>query len=304
MLQLTERAVLFAVDHGLSVLYVNEDTTRSSPEMLAALYGAAIRSGASRICLADTVGHATPAGTRALVRFVRRLVNECDERVGIDWHGHSDRGLALANSLAAWEAGAERCHGTALGIGERSGNTPIELLLANLVLLERRTSDLTLLPAYVRTAASALGFNIAPHHPIVGRDAFRTATGTHAAAIVRAEESGDSWAAERIYSGVPASWVGRDQVIEIGPLSGEANVVHWLRNRGIDLEEGLVETVLDAAKHSDDVLNEAQIKELVSQHREIQARERTGINTTKARSVSRLLFQASAARQQARRSSR
>lgn len=267
VLRITERAVKFAIHHGLSVLYVTEDTTRVDPHTLARLYTTAIRNGASRVCIADTVGQATPVGATALVRYVSGVVHTCDPKVGIDWHGHRDRGLALANSLAAWEAGAERCHGTALGIGERSGNTPIELLLANLVLSGRRKTDLRMLPDYIRSAASALGFELPPHQPLVGRDAFRTATGTHADAILRAEESGDTWLAERIYSSVPASLVGQEQLIEIGPLSGEANVLHWLRRRGIPPEPALTAAILQAAKQSNVVLGEAQVLELVERLR-------------------------------------
>lgn len=272
VVRLTERAVRFAVAQGLSVMYVTEDTTRSSPEALERLYTVAIENGASRVCVADTVGYATPSGAANVVRFVKRIVERSGREVGIDWHGHSDRGLALANSLAAWAAGAERCHGTALGIGERSGNVPVEQLLANLVLLGKRDADLGVLPAYVRSAATALGFHVPPHQPLVGRDAFRTATGTHAAAILRAEETGDPWLADRIYCGVPAGVVGREQVIEIGPLSGEANVLHWLGRNGLGRDEGLVSMLLEAAKHSERVLDEAEVLELVEQWRELTER--------------------------------
>lgn len=286
VVRLTEKAVRFAVEHGLSVMYVTEDTTRSSPEALERLYTVAIENGASRVCVADTVGYATPSGATNLVSFVKRIVERSGAQVGIDWHGHSDRGLALANSLAAWAAGAERCHGTALGIGERSGNAAIEQLLANLVVLGKRDADLAVLPAYVRSAATALGFHVPPHQPLVGRDAFRTATGTHAAAILRAEEAGDPWLAERIYSGVPAGVVGREQVIEIGPLSGEANVLHWLGRRGITPEPSLVSMLLEAAKHSEEVLDEPQVLELVEQWRELSER---GVSRARNASAPRLV---------------
>lgn len=262
-LRFTEQAVRFAVQHGLSVLYVTEDSTRVDPETLARLYTAAIRSGASQICVADTVGHATPRGVTRVIQSMREVVEGCDPAVGIDWHGHRDRGLAVANSLAAWEAGAQRCHGTALGIGERSGNAPIELLLLNLVLLGRRHTDLCGLPDYVAAAASALGFDIPPNHPLVGRDAFRTATGTHADAILRAESLKEPWLAERIYSGVPAHLLGLEHRVEIGPLSGEANVRHWLKHHAVPLDDSLIAAILKAAKQSDSVLESSQVWEIV-----------------------------------------
>src|SRR6185312_4888537 len=134
ILQSTVEAVTYAVKHGLPVMYVTEDTTRAKPEALKALYGAAIDCGATRICLADTVGHATPDGVKALVQFAKKEIVK-KNRVKIDWHGHRDRGLGLINCLAAIEAGVDRVHGTALGVGERVGNAEMDLLIVNLKLL-------------------------------------------------------------------------------------------------------------------------------------------------------------------------
>ena len=131
MLRTSEAAVSFGVREGLPVMFVTEDTTRADPDTLRALYGNAIESGARRICLSDTVGHATPSGVRALVRFVKHaIIGPSGENVKLDWHGHRDRGLGLANALAAIEGGADRIHGTALGIGERVGNVEMDLLLS------------------------------------------------------------------------------------------------------------------------------------------------------------------------------
>ncbi|HEX9936343.1 MAG TPA: LeuA family protein, partial [Longimicrobium sp.] len=205
MLKATEDAVGFAVKNGLPVMYVTEDTTRARPEVLKRLYTAAIECGARRICLADTVGHATPHGVRRLVRFVRtEIVEPSGEDVKIDWHGHRDRGLAVPNCLAAIEEGANRIHGTALGIGERCGNAEMDLLLVNLKLLGLHDWDLSKLNEYVQLAADACRVPIAYNWPVFGEDAFRTGTGVHAAAIVKAEQKGDAWLADRIYSGVPA----------------------------------------------------------------------------------------------------
>src|SRR4029077_12029083 len=126
ILKSTAEAVSFAVKQGLPVMYVTEDTTRARPETLKQLYGTAIDCGATRICLADTVGHATPEGVKALIDFVKKQIVKKQD-VKVDWHGHRDRGMGLANCLAAIEAGADRIHGTALGVGERVGNAEMDL---------------------------------------------------------------------------------------------------------------------------------------------------------------------------------
>ncbi len=266
MLRVSEEAVTFAVGEGLPVLFVTEDTVRARPETLKALYGKAIEWGARRLCLADTVGHATPAGARAVVRFViEEIVEPSGEDVGVDWHGHRDRGLGLANAFAAMQAGATRIHGTALGIGERVGNVEMDLLLVNLKLLGVYEGDLAKLPEYCELVAEACQVPITHGYPVVGRDAFRTGTGVHAAAIVKAEAKGDAWLADRIYSGVPASMVGREQVIEIGPMSGLSNVKCWLRNHGYDpMDEALCQTLFDAAKSSDRMLSTTDLERLIN----------------------------------------
>jgi 2-isopropylmalate synthase len=263
VLKLTDEAVSFAVRQGLDVLYVTEDSTRSSPDTLEKLYSTAIRCGAERVCVADTVGHATPEGAAKIVDFARKTVEELDPRVRVEWHGHRDRGLDVANCLAAWSAGADRCHGTALGIGERSGNAPIEQLLVNLALLGWRNTSLAGLPEYVKAAADALGFPIPPHQPIVGRDAFRTATGAHAAAVSKALTLGDAWLADRVFSAVPAALVGRQQRLDVGPGSGEANVLAWLAEHGIAADPRTVSTILSAAKSGAAVLTDADILALI-----------------------------------------
>lgn len=264
MLRATEDAVGFAVGEGLPVMYVTEDTTRAAPETLARLYGAAIRAGARRICLADTVGHATPHGVRQLIRFVRsEIVEPSGEAVKIDWHGHRDRGLGVPNALAAIEEGADRIHGTALGVGERCGNTEMDLLLVNLKLLGLHDCDLSKLPEYVALAARACAVPIAHNWPVFGADAFRTATGVHAAAIIKAEAKGDAWLADRIYSGVPAGMFGMSQRIEVSPMSGLSNVRYWLDHHGYDgSDEALCAHVLAAAKCSDHTFSDAEVTAL------------------------------------------
>lgn len=266
MLRAVEESVSFAVAEGLPVLMVTEDTTRARPDMLKELYGKAIECGAKRLCLADTVGHATPDGARALVRFViEEIVEPSGEDVEVDWHGHRDRGFGLANAFAALTAGATRIHGTALGIGERVGNTEMDLMLVNLALMGLHHADLTVLPEYCELTARACQVPLTHSYPVVGRDAFRTGTGVHAAAIVKAEAKGDAWLADRIYSGIPASMVGRKQEIEIGPMAGLSNVKYWLRAHGYDGDnEELCDRIFTAAKSTDRTLTDKEIEGLVA----------------------------------------
>jgi len=267
ILKSSEEAVTFAVKAGLPVMYVTEDTTRARPETLRALYGAAIDCGATRICLADTVGHATPDGVKALVDFVKReIVKQKD--VKIDWHGHRDRGMGLINCLAAIEAGVDRVHATALGVGERVGNAEMDLLIVNLRLLgaHRGGGDLSKLPEYCHTAAEAVGVPIPVNYPVLGTDAFRTGTGVHAAAIIKAKKKGHDWLADRVYSSVPAAEFGLAQKIEISPVSGLSNVKYWLETHGYDPEdEASCRTLFDAAKRTDRVLTDDECRRLLQQ---------------------------------------
>jgi 2-isopropylmalate synthase len=215
------------------------------------------------VCVADTTGHATPDGTRRVVRFVRGVLDAAGgSHIGIDWHGHRDRGLGLVNALAAFEAGATRVHGTALGIGERSGNAEIDLLLVNLKLLGWIERDLTSLGTYCRVAAEALGRPIPENYPVVGQDAFETATGVHAAAVIKAFKKGDAWLADRIYSGVPAGDFGFRQSIRIGPMSGKSNVIFWLETHGVEPTDERVDRIFVAAKESNRLLNDGEIQAL------------------------------------------
>lgn len=264
LLHLTEDAVTFAVKEGLPVMYVTEDTTRADPETLRALYTAAIRSGATAVCVCDTVGHSTPDGARAVVRFVKSIIEETGAKnVRLDWHGHQDRGLGVINSIAAIEGGADQVHGSALGVGERVGNTPMDQLLVNLRLMNWIDNDLSSLREYCDVAASSCGWTIPLNYPVFGRDAFRTATGVHAAAVIKSYRKGDHALADLIYSGVPAAMFGMQQVIEVGPMSGKSNVVYWLETRGLEASEDRVTRIYEHAKQASSVLDENELMQLV-----------------------------------------
>ena len=264
MLAHTREAITFAVKEGLTVMYVTEDTVRARPDTLRRLFLTAIECGAKRLCLCDTVGHATPTGAANLVRFAQQVVDESGADIGLDWHGHSDRGLAVANTIAAIRAGATRVHGCAIGIGERVGNTPMDQLLVNLQLMGWIDHDLTALTEYCRRTSEGTGVPIPVNYPVVGDDAFRTGTGVHAAAVIKAFRKGDRWLADRVYSGVPAEMVGRHQEIEVGPMSGESNVVFWLESRDIPATPERIQAVFQRAKSVDRVLRDDEIRAVLA----------------------------------------
>src|SRR5438067_10282805 len=262
----TENAVKFAVQHGLPSMYVTEDTIRTDPETVKRLYSTAIRNGARAVVLCDTVGHATPNGAYRLVKFViNEVVKPSGEKIRVDWHGHNDRGLAIANSFAAIGAGAHQVHAAANALGERVGNTPMELMLVNLRLAGLIDRDLSHLKFYCEKVARATKTSIPPNYPVIGHDAFRTATGVHAAAIIKAIQKHDHRLADAVYSGVPAHLFGMEQVIEIGPMSGKSNVLYWLARHQIPADDTLVSRILEAAKQSARVLTDAEIQALCTE---------------------------------------
>jgi len=268
LLQTTEKAIRYAVSLGLDVMYVTEDTSRCDPDTVKRLYTTAINCGARAICVCDTSGHSTPEGAQALVRFViDEVVRPSGEKIRIDWHGHNDRGLAIANSMAAIAAGANCVHGCAVGLGERVGNTQIDQMLVNLKLMSIQPwdqQDLSSLKQYCQTVSRATGVPIPANYPVVGDDAFRTATGVHAAAIIKAYRKDDVVLANTVYSGVPSHLFGMDQVIDVGPMSGKSNVLFWLERRGLPATDDVVDRIYQRAKQSDHTLCEAEIMDCVT----------------------------------------
>lgn len=268
MLKLSAEAIDFCVQNNLPATYVTEDTTRAHPDMLTSLFKNAMDHGAYRLCLCDTVGHATPDGVRALLGFTSALVREhgMADRIRLDWHGHNDRGLAVINALVALQSGADRVHGTVLGVGERVGNAATDQILVNLFLLGvlPGARDLSKLVELAGVVSRACQVPIPYNYPVLGSDAFRTATGVHAAAIIKAERKGDAFLADRIYSSVPAGLFGRQQEIEIGPMSGESNVHYWLRRRGVSVDGAVVKKILAYAKTQVRLLTADEVMALVS----------------------------------------
>ena len=256
-------AVRMTKDAGLPCTFVTEDTIRSRPETLRRLFTAAVEEGADGLCLCDTVGHATPNGVFNLVHFAKNLVRGMGTDTRIDWHGHDDRGFGLGNALSAIEAGADRVHGCILGVGERVGNTPLDLFLVNLRLLGVIDHDLSKLGPLVDLVSEACEVPVPVSYPVFGKDAFRTGTGVHAAAVIKAIDKGDDWLADQVYSGVPASWFGRQQEIEIGHMAGDSNIKYWLRSRGIPVDDGLVSAIRSLAKSTNRLLENSEVQAVV-----------------------------------------
>jgi isopropylmalate/homocitrate/citramalate synthase len=269
LVELTRNAVRMAVSAGHPCTFVTEDTVRSSPQTLKTIFRVALDEGAKGLCLCDTVGSATPGGVRAIIRWTKRLVRDWGfPDTVIDWHGHNDRGFGLINAVAAAMAGAKRVHGTILGVGERVGNTPIDLLLVNMKMMGvEMDGDLRALRDYAELGAKAMGTPLPFNYPVFGYDAFRTGTGVHAAAVIKALAKGDDWLADRIYSGVPAGDFGLEQVIEIGHMGGRSNVIYWLKSRGIEADEGLVDALFETAKRGSKVLTDDEVHAAIAAHR-------------------------------------
>lgn len=292
----SEEAISFAVREGLECAYVTEDTTRSSPQNLDVLFRNAIDQGASRLVLCDTVGHATPEGAKALVEWTKGLIQASGAKVAIDWHGHNDRGMAVQNAIAALEAGAQRLHACGLGVGERVGNTSMDQLLLNLKLMGWIDYDLHKLVEYVQKVSRSTKVSVPVNYPLSGYDAFRTATGVHAAAIIKAKNKGDDWLADRIYSGVPAGEFGREQLIEIGHMSGMSNVRFWLAQRKLPATDELCQRILAKAKSVAWTLSEAEVMAIVRPVKSAKA-----VKSKKAKAVTKRKGATGRAKRRARR---
>jgi len=249
-----EQAVSYAVENDVPVMFVTEDTTRSKPEDVKMIYHRAMELGVRRLCICDTCGHVTPNGVKKLLHFIdEEVIKDAGYQrrdIEVNWHGHQDRGLGVANNIAAVEAGADVIHGTALGVGERAGNAPLDQTLVNLKLMGVIDNDLTLLDTYMQKANEYIEVPLPRNYPVFGEDAFETGTGVHASAVIKAMRKGDDWLADRVYSGVPAGDFGLKQVIRIGHMSGRSNIIWWLEQQGIEVSDDLVAYLFEIAKNN------------------------------------------------------
>ncbi len=272
ILSTAEKAVTFAVDNDIPVMFVTEDTTRSKPEDIKAVYTRAIELGADRICVCDTCGHVTPNGVRKLLTFIQdEVIPDAGVKradIEVNWHGHQDRGLGVANNLAAVEAGADVIHGTALGVGERAGNAPLDQTLVNLSLMGVINNDLTALNDYMRKAHEYIEVALPHNYPVFGEDAFETGTGVHASAVIKAIKKGDQWLADRVYSGVPAQDFGLKQVIRIGHMSGRSNIIWWLQQNGYEVDDDMVAHMFEVAKGQRRMMSDEEVHAAIAEFQE------------------------------------
>ena len=269
ILSTAEKAVSFAVDNDIPVMFVTEDTTRSKPEEIKAVYTRAMELGADRICICDTCGHVTPNGVRKLLTFIQdEVIPDAGFKrrdIEVNWHGHQDRGLGVANNLAAVESGADVIHGTALGVGERAGNAPLDQTLVNLSLMGVINNDLTALNDYMRKAHEYIEVALPHNYPVFGEDAFETGTGVHASAVIKAIKKGDQWLADRVYSGVPAQDFGLKQIIRIGHMSGRSNIIWWLKQNGFEADDELVAHMFEVAKNQRRMMTDEEVKTTIAE---------------------------------------
>ena len=267
LLSTMETAVSFAVENDVPVMFVTEDTTRSKPEDVKMIYRRAMELGVRRLCICDTCGHVTPNGVKKLLNFIDEEVIKDSgymrNEIEVNWHGHQDRGLGVANNIAAVEAGADVIHGTALGVGERAGNAPLDQTLVNLKLMGVIDNDLTLLYEYVRKANEYIEVPLPHNYPVFGRDAFETGTGVHASAVIKAMKKGDQWLADRVYSGVPAADFGLKQVIRIGHMAGRSNIIWWLEQNEIEANDDLIAHMFEIAKSQRRNMTDEEIHQAV-----------------------------------------
>ena len=226
----------YAKEHGLKVRYTPEDTVRSSWTNVRKVAQAAVAAGADRISIADTTGCMTPSRMAA---FVERLGAVVD--VPLHVHCHNDLGLAVANSMAAFDAGAAVADVTVNGIGERCGITDLASLSTALRVAEQVEApwDLTRLPALAQMVETASGLPVAWQAPVVGRYAFRHNAGLHVAAVFH--DPGH-------YESIPAHLVGRSRSITVGRFAGLVTLQYKCRELGLTVDDATLARVLRRIK--------------------------------------------------------
>jgi len=253
-------SLYFAQQQNLQAVLVIEDGTRTDPTMLSEIVETAILYGAKGICIADTTGYADCAATKKIIEFTKHIVN--NNEIHLEWHGHNDRGLALANALTAIAEGIEVIHATSLGLGERTGNVPFEVLMANLFLYGCLDIDMKSVYEYAKATRKFTKALIAPNHPVVGDNVFTTATGTHAAAMYKAAQT-DCGLVDYVYSSIPAHVLGRKQQFEIGRMSGIASIVGKLIEMGLPQNHTIINEILEKAKKSNAILTQNELDTII-----------------------------------------
>ena len=252
-----------SVNNNLKYRISLEDSARTAPDSIEILIKEIINLGIKTIVLCDTVGDCLPSGASNLTSFVMDIISKENVDVEIGWHGHNDKGLSLANALASVEAGATIISGTFTGIGERTGNIPLEQIIYILSQNGNQLYDLKYLKPLCDMLSATTKTKIPYSLPIIGKDAFSTSTGTHVAAIYKAKEFGQSFE-DLMYSGVAASDLERRQTLLIGPNSGRSAIIAALEEIQIVATENTVTSILDYCKKQNHCLeNSAELLEVI-----------------------------------------
>ncbi|MDE7432358.1 MAG: LeuA family protein [Lachnospiraceae bacterium] len=262
---LVREAVNYANLNGIETCIITEDSTRTSPEILKTVYLTAIESGCKNICFCDTVGYADCTGIKKLFKFVHKEIIKNNDQILIEWHGHNDRGMALENALIAALIGANMIHTTSFGIGERCGNTPLELFLLNLAVMGdiRMSDSLKMITDHCRKISELFNWQIPNNYPVWGENSFSTVSGIHAAAIYKALDM-EGNLGEKVYSFIEPSILGRHQEIKINYMSGKSNILYWMKKNMIKPDDKLVEDILKKAKTSTTPLSDETIWAIIN----------------------------------------
>ena len=235
VLDIIRESVSYARSRGLNVMFSCEDATRTELDFLTEAISAAVDSGASVINIPDTVGATVPSGMYELVSTLKSRFD-----VPISVHCHNDLGLAVANALAAAEAGAEMVHTCVNGIGERTGNTSTEEFALNLHLnYGVETLDLSKVERTCRMVAKYTGFPIAYNKPLIGKNAFSHEAGIHVHGVL---------ADPSTYEVYPPELIGRTRNIAIGRHSGIHSIKEKLEKLNISFPDELLVPLMKEIK--------------------------------------------------------
>lgn len=260
-LRQTMRNIVLAKKEGLSVMFVPERASVTSPKELLEACVMAADEGVDRIAFADTTGALTPHGTSQLLRTMFENLGKRYPKIRFDFHEHDDLNMGIANCVVAAMEGIDRLHATARGIGERAGNVSLEKLLVVLNLQGFRDVDTSHIQAFARMAADILSVPIVSHEPIVGEKSPETASGVHASTYEKVRKGENL---PPIYFAYDPRDVGLTAKVRIGPVSGLANVYAYCAELGIrDVTEEKAREVLDLAKKNWSLLSADEVRNVI-----------------------------------------
>ena len=233
--------------HGVSYSISLEDATRSDTSIIEKMLCTIVNTKAIAIVLCDTVGACLPSGVANLLRFVKKTIAAHNSHIFQWWHGHNDRGLALANALCALDHGIDGISGTFLGIGERSGNICIEQIMLHLNQYYGSAYCLDSARQYCSLLSRYTEYTMPINQPLFGNQSFTTTAGTHIRALEKAKRFGTG-AHDLLYSSVAAHDLGRQQQIMLGPMSGRSAVKSVLEQIGESYDEKKISTLFNYFK--------------------------------------------------------